>query len=138
MCSATLAFQHNSGYLVVHAISATMTAFKRLIIEGLLDGETIQKLLQVKDLTVDQTITNCNWKLPRHYKSKNVPQLLTLGPVLDAAMPFMKEYARNVLPSTKPARTAVSHGTLPGYVHANKPPQVSIAHLSHLMLKPSA
>ena len=34
-------------------------ALRDQIIEGLLDGEIIQELLQVKDLTLDQAITNC-------------------------------------------------------------------------------
>ena len=34
-------------------------ALRDQIIEGLLDGETIQELLQVRDLTLDQAITKC-------------------------------------------------------------------------------
>lgn len=34
-------------------------ALRDQIIEGLLDGETIQELLQVKDLTLDQAISKC-------------------------------------------------------------------------------
>ena len=45
-------------------------ALRDQIIEGLLDGNTIQELLQIKDLMLDQTITKCRGLF---YKSVGLP-----------------------------------------------------------------
>ena len=89
-----------------------MSAYKKhQIIEGLLDSETIQELLQVKDLTLDEAISKCRgleaakksqWTYMDHWTSMSfrlnplVSTLLLLA--LGVVTSSMKVVGRTALP----------------------------------------